>query len=275
MLNARHRFAAMALLLTLGLTQLTSASAKPATSPAPSPQTGERARSGVETLAGLSWAKVYVPEGYRKGQPAPLAVLLHGSGDRGLTMIEAFQPMADRYGVILLAPDSIEYSWDTMVEAAHLRGVTRVPKPGADRERIENALRRAVADYSVDAGRIALIGFSDGAGYGLSLGANNAGIFHDVIAFAPGLLTKVEGKARGRVMLVHGTKDTVLPVEPTRDVFAPALKDLGFDVRLELFDGRHEMPRALREDAFDWWLGSRGARPNSYPAAASTRSAAR
>ena len=274
MLTARSLRAAAALMLALIVAPVAPASAETETGPPPGVDRGS-VRAGVETLAGMPWAKVYIPEGYRKDRPAPLAVLLHGSGDRGLTMIEAFRSMADRHGVILLAPDSIEYSWDTMVEAAHLRGVKRVPKPGADRQRIEDALKRAVGSYSVDAGRIALIGFSDGAGYGLSLGTNNAAIFHNVIAFAPGLLTKVEGQARGRVMLVHGTKDTVLPVDPTRNVFAPALEDLGFDVRLELFEGRHEMPLALREEAFEWWLGSQRARPDSYPAAASTRSAAR
>lgn len=214
---------------------------------------------GATSLPGMGWAKVYLPRGYVQGRPAPLAVLLHGSGDRGRTMIESFQDEADHHGVILLAPDSIDHSWDLMVEAAHLRGVKKVPRPGADRKRIEDALRQAVGNYSVDPHRIALIGFSDGAGYGLSLGANNASLFRTVIAFAPGLLTRVEGEARGRVLLVHGTKDTVLPVEPTRDVFAPALRDLGFDVRLRLFDGRHEMPEAMQAEAFNWWLGTQAA----------------
>ncbi len=210
--------------------------------------------AGLESLPGLDWAKVYIPKSYDPAKPAPMALLLHGSGDRGHTMIRAFEALAEAHGVILLAPDALDYSWDIMVAGARLRGVTRVPDWGPDVDRIDSALEAAFAAYAVDPNRISLIGFSDGAGYGLSLGANNADLFQTVIAFAPGLLMKVNGEDRGRVMLVHGQRDDVLPMKPTRDIFAPVLEDLGFDVELRLFNGGHVMPENLRAEAFDWWL---------------------
>lgn len=223
----------------------------------PAPLTHDRdltLEAGMDSLPGMSWAKVYVPKSYRPDRPAPMALLLHGSGDRGHTMIRAFRDLADKHGVILLAPDALDYSWDIMVAGARLRGVTRVPDWGPDVDRIDTALKEAFTSFAVDPERISLIGFSDGAGYGLSLGANNADLFETVIAFAPGLLMRVNGEGRGRVMLVHGERDDVLPVKPTKNIFAPALKQLGFDVELRLFDGGHVMPENLREEAFNWWL---------------------
>lgn len=213
---------------------------------------------GLNALPGMPWAKVYIPASYSPERPAPMALLLHGSGDRGQTMIRAFQELADEHGVILLAPDALDYSWDIMVAGANLRGVTRVPQWGPDVDRIDAALQEAFSAYAVDPERISLIGFSDGAGYGLSLGTNNADLFGTVIAFAPGLLMRVEGEERGRVMLVHGDRDEVLPVKPTREIFKPVLEQLGFDVELRLFRGGHVMPEELRREAFDWWLDGAG-----------------
>ena len=224
--------------------------------------------AGMESLPGMDWAKVYVPKSYDPAKPAPMALLLHGSGDRGHTMIRAFEQLAEDRGVILLAPDSLAYSWDIMVAGARLRGVTRVPDWGPDVDRIDGALAKAFATYAIDSERISLIGFSDGAGYGLSLGVNNADLFEAVVAFAPGLLMKVNAAERGRVMLVHGERDDVLPLKPTRDIFAPVLKDLGFDVELRTFKGGHVMPEDKRAEAFAWWLD--GAKPGQVGGASDT-----
>lgn len=209
---------------------------------------------GEQDLPGIGWAQVYIPKSYRADKPMPLALLLHGSGDRGTTMIAEFADLAELHGVILVAPNSQRYSWDIMVRGAELRNTTRIPSWGNDVDRIDKALARAFALYNVDAKNVSLIGFSDGAGYGLSLGANNGKLFSAVMAFAPGLLTRIDGQARNRIFLAHGDNDRTLPMEPTRDIFAPALEQLGYDVTLELFDGRHIMPHDVRAEAFAWWL---------------------
>lgn len=214
----------------------------------------EAVTPGTHTLPDAPWARVYIPRNYDPSRPAPVVLLLHGSGDRGRTMISAFADLADREGVILVAPDSQSYSWDIMVKGADLRGVTRVPNWGVDVQRIDDALKAAFDLYAIDRSRVALIGFSDGAGYGLSLGANNADLFSSVIAFSPGLLMRVDGAARGRVFIAHGDHDRVLPLAPTRDIFKPVLQKLGFAVTLRIFDGRHEMPAPIRAEAFNWWL---------------------
>src|SRR4051794_35565438 len=46
---------------------------------------------------------VYVPRGYKPGEPMPLVVLLHGAGGSGLSTAYAF-PVADELGFIIVAP---------------------------------------------------------------------------------------------------------------------------------------------------------------------------
>lgn len=220
---------------------------------------------GEHDLPGVSFAHLYIPRTLKPSAPAPLALLLHGSGDRGITMINAFSALAEKHGVVLLAVDSRNYTWDIMAKGADLKNTTRVPNWGEDVARIDQALARTFELLPVDAKRLALIGCSDGAGYGLSLGANNADLFDTVIAFSPGLLMRVDNPARGRVFIAHGENDRTLPVEPTRKVFVPVLQDLGFRVTLRLFRGRHEMPAAIRAEAFAWWL-----RPHAPADAASS-----
>ncbi len=232
-------------------------------------QPDQNPETGLDNLEGLPWAKVYVPKGYNPEKPAPLALLLHGSGDNGRKMIDLFKSLAEERGVILVAPHSTDYSWDIMVRGAHLRDTTSIPPWGPDVGRIDKALDRAFDQFAIAADKVALIGFSDGAGYGLSLGTNNADLFNAVVAFAPGLLTRIDGKERTRVFLAHGEQDQVLPPGVTRNIFAPALVGEGFDVTLRMFQGRHVVPKNLRREAFDWWLNaeslkSRDPAPTTY-----------
>ena len=43
-------------------------------------------------------------------------------------------------------------------------------------------------------------------------------------------------------------EDGLLPLKPTRDIFAPVLKDLGFDVELRTFNSGHVMPEDKRAE---------------------------
>src|SRR5207253_6210094 len=50
-----------------------------------------------------------VPESVTKEHPAPMILMLHGSGRRGNILIEHWQSLAEKEGIILAGPDS----WDT------------------------------------------------------------------------------------------------------------------------------------------------------------------
>ena len=99
-----------------------------------------------------------------------------------------------------------------------------------------------------------MIGVSDGAGYALAIGGNNADLFRNIIALSPGFMMPIHSPARSRVFLAHGLEDRMLPSKVTTSEFAPALKSLGFDVTLLLYTGGHEWPTTVINQALDWYL---------------------
>src|ERR1041384_4039663 len=49
---------------------------------------------------------LYVPSTLKAGTPAPLIVMLHGSGRTGVTLVEKWKDYAKKEGIILAGPDS-------------------------------------------------------------------------------------------------------------------------------------------------------------------------
>ncbi|HEX5441104.1 MAG TPA: phospholipase, partial [Ktedonobacterales bacterium] len=105
---------------------------------------------------------VYVPTGYDATRPAPFALLLHGASHDAETVLAPLLPWADAAGLLLLAPDARQFTWDVIMGGY-----------GPDVAFIDGALASIFARYAVDVSRLAIGGFSDGASYALSLGLTN------------------------------------------------------------------------------------------------------
>lgn len=188
---------------------------------------------------------LYVPTGYTPDRPAPLFVALHGAGGSGASWV-SYPARAEARGMVLLLPDSRGSTWDLVL--GHL---------GPDVAFLNEALRHTFERCRIDASRLALGGFSDGASYALSLGISNGDLFSHLVGFSPGFLAPREPiVGQPRVYVAHGTDDTVLPVANTRTVIVPALRDAGYDVRYEEFAGGHEVPSAISDTALDWVSGA-------------------
>src|SRR2546423_9012443 len=57
---------------------------------------------------------LFVPESIKPSTPAPLMVLLHGSGHNGLSLVEKWKDQAKQEGIIIVGPDSIDSArWST------------------------------------------------------------------------------------------------------------------------------------------------------------------
>lgn len=182
----------------------------------------------------------YVPQGHQPGAASPLIVLLHGAGGRADDWVGAL-PLADSVGAALLAPDSRGFTWDAV------RGDF-----GPDVRSIDAALTEVFTHVDVDPARLALGGFSDGASYALSLGIPNGGLFTHLMAFSPGFIRAPTRAGRPLIFITHGTSDPILPIDRTSRVFVPALRSEGYDVTYREFDGGHELPGAVAEEAFLW-----------------------
>ncbi|HEX6418998.1 MAG TPA: hypothetical protein VFZ77_10900 [Acidimicrobiales bacterium] len=195
----------------------------------------DRGRDGV----------LYVPDTAEPG--APVLVFLHGATGTGRGHLRAVLGAADRYGVVLAAPDSRHpATWDVIAER-------RFGPDVAFLDRMLEALTRR-DDLDIDPATLAVGGVSDGASYALSVGLANGDVFAAVLAFSPGFLAVPQAVARPRVFVSHGTADPVLPIDACSRSFVPHLRDTGYDVRFDEFDGGHTVPPPVADAAVRWWL---------------------
>jgi phospholipase/carboxylesterase len=186
---------------------------------------------------------LYVPETAEAG--APLLVFLHGATGTGHSHGRAVLAAADRFGVVVVAPDSRHgQTWDLIAHRAF----------GPDVAQLDQVLDVVVDRVDVDTSRIAVGGVSDGASYALSVGLSNGDVFGTVIAFSPGFLAVREPVGEPRVFVSHGTADPILPYESCSGTIVPMLREAGYVVQLELFDGGHTVPPPVADTGVGWWL---------------------
>jgi len=190
---------------------------------------------------------LYVPAVYHPEAPAPLVLMLHGAGGDARGGIDPFLALADRAGLLLLAPDSRGSTWDLVI-GSH----------GPDVTFITRALSHVFDRYAVDIAHVGIEGFSDGASYALSLGLTNGDLFTHVIAFSPGFFVSPDAVGSPRIFVSHGTDDRVLPIDRTSRLLTPRLKTRGYELAYEEFHGGHLVPNDIAQRALDWFLQSPG-----------------
>src|SRR5207247_2377500 len=115
-----------------------------------------------------------VPEKAIPG-PAPLLILLHGSGRNGLSLVERWDSLAKKEGILLAGPDALD------------RSAWQIPADAPDF--IHDVVEAVREKYPVDARRIYLFGHSAGAGEGLCLALLESEYFAAVAVHA-GALTE-------------------------------------------------------------------------------------
>ena len=121
---------------------------------------------------------------------------------------------------------------------------------GPDVSFIDQALAYTFAHAAIDAARLAIGGFSDGASYALSLGLMNGDLFTHVMAFSPGFIVVKRTVGRPTIFISHGTHDEILPIENTRQRLVPDLQRAGYALRYREFDGPHTVPPSIAREAF-------------------------
>ncbi|SDQ77730.1 alpha/beta hydrolase [Quadrisphaera sp. DSM 44207] len=211
-------------------------------SAAPLPEPGTRPLG----VAADRDALLHVPEGLPAGAPVPLVVVLHGAGGDAEAGLAVLRAPADEHGLVLLAPASRGSTWDAVLGAY-----------GPDVEVVERALSEVFAAVPVDAQRVGVAGFSDGASYALGLGLANSDLFSSVVALSPGFVPRAAAGGRPRVFVAHGVHDEVLPIGSTSRRIVPDLREDGYDVTHREFDGGHVVPPEVAQEAVAW-LGRDG-----------------
>jgi poly(3-hydroxybutyrate) depolymerase len=170
-----------------------------------------------------------VPASAQSG-PAPLVVLLHGSGGNGLFMAQQWKDLAEREGIVLLAPDSLhtDAGWDL-----------RYDGPGY----IHALIATVAASHPVDFKRLYVFGQSGGAVYTLTLAMLESEYFAAAAFHAGGWRRAAEYRVcdyatrKIPISMWVGDRDEYFSLPSVRTT-ERVLVEAGFPAELNILDGR-------------------------------------
>jgi poly(3-hydroxybutyrate) depolymerase len=170
---------------------------------------------------------LFIPEKAGSG-PAPVVLLLHGSGHNGKSLVDPWMSLARSEGLILVAPDASDpMAW-------------RVPQEGPQFFYDLMELVR-IGHAEADDRRMYVFGHSAGAIHGLNLGVMESEYFAAVAVHAGALspeLTPLLDQAPRKIPMAIwvGTNDNFFPIRVVRDT-RDVLNAHGFNARLTEIKG--------------------------------------
>jgi predicted peptidase len=211
-----------------------------------------KSKSGQE----LNYRILY-PENYKKSEKYPVMLFLHGAGERGndnekqlIHGATLFLDPANRekYPAIVLFPQCPEgKSWASL-DIRTGEGGRKIynrpngTKPGEMALLLNGLLKDILKDNKVDAKRVYIMGLSMGGFGTLEMLYLYPKTFAAAVPICGGHLTDLASVYAKSVpvWLFHGAKDTVVPPEFSRDLYAK-LKELGAEVKYTEFpDANHD-----------------------------------
>lgn len=180
-----------------------------------------------ETITVDGAARTYYIYAPPSEKPQPLLLLLHGSGRNGRIMIDNWKDLADKEGIILVAPDAKNSSaW-------------LVPEDGP--EFLHKVIDTVVSKASVDKRRIYIFGHSAGAEFALYMSILESRYFA-ATAIHAGAIRSVEfsiidyATRKIPVAIWVGTNDDFFPLKVVRDT-RDALTSRGIAAKLTEMPG--------------------------------------
>ncbi|MBL8924379.1 MAG: dienelactone hydrolase family protein [Myxococcaceae bacterium] len=192
---------------------------------------------------------------------APVLVLLHGLGANEHDLFELGRQVAPPGTLVVAVRAPIQlgpasYGWFSLRfpdgQPWHDAGQAE-----AARRRIVEFVRALAKEPGVDAGRITLLGFSQGAILSEAVALTEPALVSAVVLCAGRTLPELKAVAsskRPRVLLLHGRQDPVLRYEnavTTNEV----LREAGYAVDFRSFDAGHTIDAAMAEAIRGWLRG--------------------
>jgi tetratricopeptide (TPR) repeat protein len=165
---------------------------------------------------------IYVPKSLKPASTVPLIVLLHGSNHVGLSLAEKWDDLAEKEGMIIVAPDS--------ADSAHWS------VPGDGPVFLHDLVELLKTKYPINAKKVYLFGHSGGAVFALLMSLYESEYFAATAIHAGALYQEASflldlAKRKTPIQIQVGTVDEYFPlkvVRATRD----ALNTKGFSVQL-------------------------------------------
>lgn len=201
--------------------------------------------------------RILYPENYDVAKKYPVLLFLHGSGHRGsdnekqlaLGATLFLDPVnREKYPAIVLFPQCPEEkSWASIDirmgdngKKTYIRDNGK--EPGEMAVLLNELLRETAKNSKVDGKRIYIMGLSMGGFGTLEMLYLYPDIFAAAVPICGGHLTDLASVYAKKVpiWLFHGAKDTAVPVDFSRDLYAK-LKELGAEVKYTEFpDANHD-----------------------------------
>ncbi len=179
----------------------------------------------------------------------PLITVLHGAGRQDELLAKACRDEPERRQALFLIPRSLHPTWDM---------IACDERP--DLDFLEWAYDLIYRRYPVDHFRQALLGFSDGASYALSVGLSNPRLFRAIMAWAAGFTTIDSTFTRTDdpkpdLLLEYGTHDPVFSFEQIALPMRRALEAAGYPVEFRVDEGGRHWPSGdFQSEALDWFF---------------------
>ena len=210
-------------------------------------------------------AALFTPDEVDPERSYPLLTVLHGAGRQDEMLIKGWKAEAEQRQAFVLIPRSFYMTWDLI--AMGMQGA-RGPSPEGDEpasdrpdlDFLEYAYDLIYRRYPIDPSRQALVGYSDGASYAVSVGLTNPDLFRAVMAWAAGFAALEEsvlepGTPRPHVFVEYGTHDELFPYERVALGMKQQLEELGCDLVFQTDEGgRHWPSPTFQEEALDWFF---------------------
>lgn len=210
--------------------------------------------------------RVLLPENYDAELTYPLLIGMHGYGGRPEEFARLWEALQTHSFIFVIPegpydafPDTynkvVGYSWDVAVRDLELYKRS----DHFSSEFIVNVKDYVSKNYSI--GKSFLLGFSQGGGHAYATGIKNVDKFEGIICFGarlpdykkyPWFLSEDEIRAGKdlKVFIAHGKEDG----NPNKSAVAAKkiLRKFDYEVKLQLFEGRHYVNIAALEAALKW-----------------------
>lgn len=171
-----------------------------------SPKFSGAASGTIKSKGQLRTYYYYVPNSVAKKPRIPFLLALHGAGRTGLSMIDTWHKIADKYGFVIVAPNGINKNWSIKNNELQF-------------------FKKVVADVELKSehihSHIYIFGHSNGAAKAIWEGANNQAYF-DRVAVHGGTLPKKVGSGvknkptSMKVGLFIGDSDHIFSIDSAR-----------------------------------------------------------
>jgi phospholipase/carboxylesterase len=202
-------------------------------------------------MANLLYA-AHVP----KGENLPVVIALHGWGANAQDLLGLAPSLFDGKAIVLCPQGPVElnvgggmkgYGWFPLVPGTPPDPAAFAASADQLRAFVDDVLQR----YSIDPKRIALLGFSQGGVMAFELALRDPKRFAALAALStwfPDVLAETLPKLPEHedfpVLIIHGTRDSMLPIERARES-RELLRPFGVSITYREFEMAHE----IRQDA--------------------------